>query len=140
VLPQSPAPGIATVCELKVTSQLGESVQNHVHIDKCVSAIRAVQVPVFLQTLICLNDTSVATIQVGCCQGSPEILSGLCYLPSAAVASAAAAAAIGSANMDTWPLINSGCYHLTEIWFVRLRLNIVIKIKWFLWNYSRYTS
>jgi hypothetical protein len=97
--------------------QLGESVQNHVHIDKCVSAIREVKVSVFLQTLICLNDTSVATIQVGCCQGSPEILSGLCYLPSAAVASAAAAAAaaIGSANMDTWPLINGSCYHLTEI-------------------------
>jgi len=73
-------------------------VQNQVHIDQCVSAIREVQVPVFLQTLIHLNGTSITTKQVGCCQGSPEILSDLCCTPSAA-------AAIGPANMDIWRLV-----------------------------------
>ena len=82
--------------------------QNHVHIDQCVSANSAVQVPVFLQTLTGLNDTLVARIKVGCCQTTPKILSDLCCLPCEA-------AAIGSANVDTWPLINCSCYHVSEI-------------------------
>jgi hypothetical protein len=110
VATKSLAPGIATVGELRLMSQVGESVQNHVHIEQCVSAIRVVPVPVFLQTLICSNDTMVATIRAGCYQ-STQILSDLCCLPSAA----AAAAANGPASLDTWPLINGGCYHLTEI-------------------------
>jgi hypothetical protein len=52
VATKSPVPAIATVGELRLMSQLGESVQSHVHIDQCVSAIRAVQVPVFLQIFL----------------------------------------------------------------------------------------
>jgi len=94
VATKSPAPGVATIGELGLMSQLGEIAQNHVHIDQCVSAIRAVQLPVFLQTIISSKDTTVATIQVGCYQSTPDILSDLCCLPSAAAAN-------GPANVDT---------------------------------------
>jgi hypothetical protein len=82
--------------------------QNYVLIDQCVSAIGAAQVPIFLQTLTCSNDASVARILVGSCQATAEILSDLCCLPCAA-------AVIGPANPKTLPLMYGGCYHMTDI-------------------------
>jgi hypothetical protein len=46
-----------------------------------------------------LNDMSVTRIQVECRQVTTEVLDVLCSLPNAAAAS-------GSAEVDTWPLIH----------------------------------
>lgn len=69
------------------------------------------------------HDKSVGRIRVGCRQVTPGILDDLCCLPCAAAAS-------GWAEVDTWPLIDGGCYHVTEVRrmvrFVRLALKVVI--------------
>jgi hypothetical protein len=52
------------------------------------SAITAMEVPVWWGNLLCLNDKSVARVQVGCRQVNPEILDDPCCLPHVAAGSA----------------------------------------------------
>ena len=77
-------------------------------VDQCFSAVRAVEALVILRAVSCSNDTSVARMFVEWHQVIPGILDDLCSLPYVAPAS-------GGAEVDTWPQIQSGCYHMTEI-------------------------
>ena len=74
-------------------------------VDQCVSAVRAVEVPVFLRTL---SDTSVRRMRVGHGQFSPGILDDLCCLPFVAAAG-------GWAEVDTGPLIYGVCHNVTDV-------------------------
>ena len=76
--------------------------------DQCVSAVKVVEMPVFLRALSSSNDTSVARICVGSGQVTPGIPDDPCCLPPVAAAS-------GWVKVDTWPLIHGGCYHMTEV-------------------------
>ena len=58
VIPQSPVSGIATVSKSRLVSEAGRARVAH-----CVSAIGAVEVPVFLRILSC---TMTARIRVLC--------------------------------------------------------------------------
>jgi hypothetical protein len=81
------------------------------------SAITAMEVPVWLQTLLCLNNKSVARIWEGCPQVNPEILDDPCCLPNVAAATAWAEA-------DTSWLLQCDWVRRT-VWFVRLMLKVV---------------
>jgi hypothetical protein len=59
---KSPASGIATFSEPGLMSRVGESVGNREHVYQWVSETGAVEVPVFLRTLSCSNDTWAANI------------------------------------------------------------------------------
>lgn len=111
---KSLASGIATVSEPRLMSQVGSRVWVH----QRVSVITTMEVLVWLCTLLCLNEMSVARIQVGCCQVTPEILDDPCCLPYVAVAS-------GWAEADTWWL--SWDWGRRTIRFVRLKLKVVIE-------------
>ena len=100
---KSLAVGIATVSEPSLMSQVGS-----VYIVQCVSAIGVVKVPVSVRTRSCSNGTLVARIRVGCCQVIHAILDDPCCLSSVAAGS-------GWAEMDSWPLVHGGCYHMTEV-------------------------
>ena len=78
---KSPASGIATVSEPELMSHVGESVESREHVDQCASETGAVEVPVFLRTLSCSNDPSVANVYIGCRQFTPGILDDLSGLP-----------------------------------------------------------
>jgi hypothetical protein len=78
---------------------MGGSARTSVCVEQCVSAIGAAKVPVFLRVLS-PSTTSVARIQVGCRQVTTEVLHDLCSLPYLAAAG-------GSAEVDTWPLIHA---------------------------------
>jgi hypothetical protein len=73
-----------------------------VHVYQCVSAVRVLEVPVFLRTLSCLNDKSVANIQVGCHQATPGIVDDMSCLSYVEGAS-------GWGKVDTWPVIHGDC-------------------------------
>jgi hypothetical protein len=72
---KSPAAGIATFCEPRLMSQVGR-----VCIDQCVSAIRVLEVPLFLRTLSCSIDMSVASI-IGSYWATPGVLDDMSCLP-----------------------------------------------------------
>jgi len=76
------ASGIATVSKSRLMSQVGKVHKVCVRIDHCVSAVRAVDVLVFLWTLSCSNDITGASIQVGCCQVTPGILENCAVCPT----------------------------------------------------------
>ena len=111
----------------------GENAQRRVRLDQCASAIAMVKVPVFLPTLSCSNDTSVARIRVRCSHVTPRMLDDLCCVPAVAKAS-------GWAEVDTWPLTHGGCYHVTEEDRTVCETRTVSwKIMWSLWNYWKHT-
>jgi len=77
-----------------------------VRVDQCVSAVRAVEVPVFLRTL---SDTSVARMRVGHRHFPPGILDDdLCCLPFVAAAGE-------WAKVGTVPLIHGVYHHMTDV-------------------------
>jgi len=78
---KSPASGIATVSEPGLMSHVGERVGSREHVDQCVSETSAVEVSVFLRTVSCSSDTSVANIHIGCRQVTSGILDDLRGLP-----------------------------------------------------------
>jgi hypothetical protein len=97
----------------------GKSAQCHVRVDQCASEIATAKVPVFLRTLSCSTNTSVARIRAGCYHVTPGILDDLCCLPYVATE-------CGWAKVDTWPLTHGACYHVT-VRFVWLALKVVFK-------------
>jgi hypothetical protein len=55
-----------------------------------------------------LADPFIVRLGVGCRRVTSEVLDDLCCLRSVAAAS-------GWAEVDTWPLLHGGCYHMTEV-------------------------
>ena len=55
-----------------------------------------------------LADPFIARLGVGCHPVISKVLGDLCCLRSVAAAS-------GWAEVDTWPLLHGGCYHVTEV-------------------------
>ena len=84
-----------------------------------------------------IRDTSIARRGVGWRQVTPGMLDDKCRLPYVTTAS-------GRAEVDTWSLIHSGCYHVTQVggpcgfWDFRWRLTF--KIMRSLCNDSRYST
>ena len=89
---------MVTVSESRVMTR-GVSAPSRVRIDRCVSAVRAVEVPLFLRARSYSNDTSVASMWVRCRQVTPGVLDDLCCLPDVATAG-------GWVKVDTWPLLS----------------------------------
>ena len=113
---KSLASGIATVSKPRLMPQAGIVRGVVLAYISGFSAITAMEVPVWLRTLLCLNDKSVARIR-GCPQVNPEILNDPCCLPNVAVATAWAEA-------DTSWLLQCDWSRRT-IRFVRLMLKVV---------------
>jgi hypothetical protein len=118
-------------------SQLGERGRSRVRVEQWFAALMAVELPIFLRSLVSCIYTSVDRIGTGHRQVSPGIQPDLCCLHHVAATS-------GWAEVNTRPVTHGGCYHVTEaaepygLWDSRWRLSF--KISRSMWNYSRYSS
>ena len=70
------------------------------HVDQCVPAMSCGGASI-------LAEPFIVRLGVGCHPVTSKVLDHLCCLPSVAAAS-------GWAEVDTWPLLHGGCYHMTE--------------------------
>ena len=74
----------------------------------CVSALGALEGPVFLLKFSCSNGISEARMRVGCRLVTLGIIDDVCCFSCVAGAGE-------WAEVDAWPLIHGGCYHVTEV-------------------------
>ena len=127
---KSPASGMHTVSKPRLMSRVGRVDEAMLYRSVCFCNWCSEHTSFLADPFV-----SVVRIQVECPLVTSKILNDLCFLPCVAATS-------GWAEVDTWPLICGGCYHVTWVggpyglWDSCWRLSF--KITWSLWNYSKY--
>jgi len=99
---------MATVSKLRLMSQMGEGgARSRVRVDQGVSGIGAVELPVSLWTLSCSKDIGIQNMS----RKPPGYSWDTRWFVKFALCS------IGRwvAEVEPWPVIHGGCYHVTEV-------------------------